>query len=652
VQARLGGLPRGCEGAVSAVLSAVRPVVPWAAATPPGVRAISSSIAAMDAEKVEPSKVAEEGGISGWLIRTFGGDKERADKEAPPNRWLMMLPAFLTHMCIGHPYAWSVMSGPLSRELGVVGAAAADWSLAETTLPISLVFAFQGLSAAIGGPWLAKVGPRAGMTIAACCFAGGLSLAAAGIATHSLPLLYLGYGVLGGTGVGFGYTPPIQTLIDWFPDRRGIASGVTIAGFGSGALLFTPLAQHLLKTFQAAPDFAGTLADSKIVREGGKMFVEAAGSLREVVQVGAAELADSGFQDLQEGLYYVGTGSTGAASTLAVFAGLYGLTMAASAMAIRRPWQGYTVDAPTSPSAVTDDKPKALAPIKNVHTSVVLKTPQFWLLASTFFAVASGGIALLSVAKPLVKDVFLSAGAVSSGFAATYLMLLSVGNLGGRLGWAAVSDAIGRRATFVLFTVGSIPIYLSAPYLVDQVVNHGSQTALVGFCATTTLAISFMGGTYALLPAYESDMFGSKHVGPNHGKMLLASTAAALAGPMMLMGLRGASTNDAIQDLLGKADPSKFQDIFGAPVSAAQDLIASKALTIGKLLEACPAGTPDPTPFIYDSTMYSMTGLMAAAAVAHMMVRPVNPKFFEDVTHPEPKAEPKVVEAEPSEPKA
>ena len=581
--------------------------------------------------------------VTARLVAVFGGDKERASASGPGVRWAMMAPAFLTHMCIGHPYAWSVMSSPLTRELGVVAASAADWSLAQATLPISLVFAAQGVAAAVAGPWLANIGPRASMMIAAACFSGGLGLSALGVAMHSLPLLYLGYGVLGGTGVGLGYTPPIQTLISWFPDRRGLASGVTIAGFGSGALVFAPAAQWLMAKFQQPPEFAGSPSTTALVEKDGLTFVsEAGGKLREVVEATSASLAEAGLATLDAGYYYVGTGTTGVAESLAVFGGAYGAIMAASALAIRTPWRGFdpaqfdkAPAADAAGAAGSDSKPApaagaTAAPLGNVNPATVLRTPQFWMLGTTFFAVAAGGIALLSVAKPLVRDVFVSSGAATAGFASTFLLLLSAGNLAGRLGWAAFSDKVGRRNTFILFTAGSIPLYLTAPWLVSQVIENNSTAALATFAASCTLAISFMGGTYALLPAYESDLFGTKHVGANHGRMLLASTAAAMAGPSALMALRERASSAAIDDLLTKADPAAFADRFRAPIEDAGRLLEAKRLTLSSLLEVCPPGTPDPTPFLYDSTMHTMAGVMVAATAAHLLVRPVNPKFFEE----------------------
>ena len=149
------------------------------------------------------------------------------------------------------------MTQPLTCEYGFVTSAADDWSMADATWPLSFVFALQGISAAAAGRWQMKVGARLAMATAACCFGGGLMLGGVGIALHSKYMLYAGYGLLGGTGVGVAYTPPVQALIEWFPDKRGLASGLCVGGFGSGGLLFAPAVQGLMQNFSSMPTYLG-----------------------------------------------------------------------------------------------------------------------------------------------------------------------------------------------------------------------------------------------------------------------------------------------------------------------------------------------------------------------------------------------------------
>ena len=545
-------------------------------------------------------------------------DEDPLSESGKRARWWNVAPAFATHACIGSPYAWSAVSSVLTREHGFVVSAASDWTFAETTLPLSIVFMLQGVGAAVAGKWQARVGPRVAMTAAGFCFGGGLMLGGAGIAMHSLPLLYAGYGLLGGTGIGLGYTPPVQTLLQWFPDKKGLASGMTIAGFGSGALLFAPAMNYLMNKYSKLPDYLGSSDAVEVVNKGGKYFTEVkSGAFQEVVIANAADIAKlSGkASELAEGVYAVGTGSTGACEALVTLGAVYLGTMLASAAIIRAP---RIVDVPASGKKEEEEEE-----VKSVSVDEAMKSPNFYLLGTTFFCLASGGMGLFSVAKPMMTDVFSAAmpSIVTASFASSYLLMMSGSNLGGRLFWPSVSDNIGRRATMSTFAIGSIPLYLAVPTLVDMTITTQSAASLYGFLGSTCLAISAMGGVYALLPAYEADLFGVKNVGAIHGRMLLFSSAASLAGPSLLLNLRTKSENDAIRGLVETIDPETFQDAFGAPIDNIPQLMEAKSLTISKLLEVVPEGTPDPSPYLYDTTMYSMAALMGVGAVAHQFVR-------------------------------
>ncbi len=485
------------------------------------------------------------------------------------NRWAVVAPAFLSHMCIGSPWAWSVMSGPLARNIGVVASSPSDWSMFECTLPLSIVFACQGIAAAALGSWAMRLGPRASMSIASLCFGGGLMLGGLGVHLESLPLLYAGYGVLGGTGVGLAYTPPVQTLISWFPDKTGLASGLTIAGFGSGALVFTSLVNQLMAYFYKAPtcltgDVVTQLVDGKLISTLGEKSIE-------VVRVTAGELVSLPYEGLSEGLYIVGTGSTGVAESLTVSGAIYTVIMLACAFTMRTPAPGYKPAGlePPLPKVSNGDDTMGGLEQKNIKPNDVILTPQFYLLGTTFFCVATGGMGLMSVAKPMLGDIFSNVlpAIVTGAFASQYVQIMAAGNLGGRIGWAAISDAIGRRNTFNMFTTGSLLLYLGIPFIVHQVVDTGSSLMLYGFIGATATAISFMGGTFSILPAYESDLFGSKYVGPIHGRMLLFSTASALAGPSIILKLTSTAESNAIQGLLTKVGHSFNNEMTRACIS-------------------------------------------------------------------------------------
>jgi len=550
-------------------------------------------------------------------------------------RWLMAVPPFLAHLCIGAPYGWSAVAGHLSKEYGFVCSAASDWTLAQVSLPMSVVFFLHGLSAAALGKWQMKVGPRVAMGLSGLCFGGGFALTGLGAHLHSLPLIYLGFGVLSGTGLGLAYTPPIQALMGWFPDRKGVASGLTIMGFGSGSLLFVPGVNYLINKFAQMPTYLGKTLECTL--KDGKMFTSMSdGTLAEVVYANAADLAKLSHKGLSEGYYLVGSGSTGTTAALMVIGGVYTAAMLSAAAMIRTPHPKYSADLAASMNANISSNVSTAVTVpveRNVHVDTVMRTPQFYGLAATLLCLGSGGMGLLSVCKPLMADTFggLLPDIVTASFASSYILMLSVGNLGGRIGWGVLSDYIGRRKVFHMFTFGSLGLYLSFPLIVSQIAETKSALPLALFCGTTSLAVSFMGGVYAILPAYESDLFGPKYVGANHGRMLLASSAAAITGPSLILYLRNLGERSAIHGLLQKVDPVAFQSKFGVDISQADELIKAKTMTINKLMEIVPAGIQDPTPFMYNTSFYSIAGLISVAAVAHYMVSPVKPGYYEDI---------------------
>jgi len=307
---------------------------------------------------------------------------------------------------------------------------------------------------------------------------------------------------------------------------------------------------------------------------------------------------------------------------------IYTSMVLGSSMMIRRPPPGYLPQGYVPPQVAAGSG-------ANVHVDTVLKTPQFWLLFSTSTLLATGGMGLMSVAKPMIQNVFTNAmpALVTSSFASGYLMAMAAGNLAGRLGWAAVSDKIGRRNTFHIFTLGSIPIFGSLPYLITQCMTDPTGPAapmfLAAFCGSTVAAITIMGGVFAVLPAYEADLYGPKYVGAIHGRFLLAATVSTIVGPGLLLNLRKLAETDAITDLLSKVDPVAFSAKFGVDVDQAQSLIEAKTLTISKLMTIMPPGTVDPSPFLYNNTMYTMAGLVGTASMLHFLVRPVHTKYFE-----------------------
>lgn len=585
------------------------------------------------------SQTDEQKPSVGFIDKFIGKDTNIASPTFD-KRWLMVAPAFFTHMCIGSPFGWSVMADQITREFGVVASSSGDWTLMNAALPLSIVFAGNGISAALMGKWQMKVGPRKAIAVAGSCFGGGLLLGSLGIYLHSLPLLYGGYGCLAGFGIGLAYTPPIQTLMNWFPDKKGLASGLVLGGFGGGAMVFTPLVQKLTKYFSKKPEFLGSFDDTVTEVIDGKLMASRGGEMVEVVQCGAAELAKLPYS-IAEGLYVVGSGSTGAAEALAVLGLGYFSVMLGSALVIKSPHASVAPKfAPPTAAAVTPpvnaggDKEVTVSSATSSYEITfddAMRAPQFYLLGLTFFCLSGGGLGLFSVAKPMMSEVFSKAvpAIVTSAFASKFVLMLSAGNLGGRLAWAAFSDKVGRRATFMLLTGMSIPIYMSLPTIVDQVITTQSSVPLYLFCAGTTAAVTMMGGNFSVMPAYEADLFGAKYIGAIHGRMMFFLGAASLSGPYLVLKLRAMSEKAAIMDLIDKIPATDFEKVFGSPVSQATELIETKVVTISRLMTMVPPEVMDPSPHLYDSSMYALSGAMGIATVAHFMVKPLSTKQIE-----------------------
>jgi MFS family permease len=320
--------------------------------------------------------------------------KQRITASHNYNRWLIPPAALAVHLCIGQAYAFSVFNEPLTRVLGVSASAPDDWKLTTIGWIFSLAIVFLGLSAAFAGKWLEKVGPRRTMFTAACFFGGGFLLSAIGVKTHQIWLIYLGYGVLGGCGLGLGYVSPVSTLIKWFPDRRGMATGMAIMGFGGGAMIGAPLGVALMKHFQSDT-------------------------------------------------------SVGVMEAFVVMGVLYFISMVIGSLTIRVPPEGWQPKGWTAPTEA-----KKMVTKHHVHIDQALKTPQFYLLWLILCLNVTAGIGLLGQASVMIQEMF--KGGISPEAAAGFVGLLSLFNMGGRFVWSAASDYLGRKNTyFVFFALGT-----------------------------------------------------------------------------------------------------------------------------------------------------------------------------------------------------
>jgi MFS family permease len=324
---------------------------------------------------------------------------------APPNfnRWLIPPCALATHLCIGQAYAFSVFNLPLTQQLGIKESLANDWKLTELSWIFTIAIFFLGASAAMFGKWVQSEGPRKAGFVAAVCWGLGFLIGALGIEMHSLWLVYFGYGVLGGCGLGIGYITPVSTLITWFPDRRGMATGMAIMGFGGGALVASPLSVLLMKQF-ASPT------------------------------------------------------STGVAQTWLVLGVAYLVVMCAGAFGYRLPAPGWKPEG-WVPAPV---KAGALMTKFDVTPGRALTTRQFWCLWVVLCFNVTAGIGVLQQASPMIQEVF--KGTITAGAAAGFVGLLSLFNMGGRFFWASLSDKIGRKATYACFFVLGPAMYALVPF--------------------------------------------------------------------------------------------------------------------------------------------------------------------------------------------
>jgi len=309
------------------------------------------------------------------------------------NRWLVPPAAIAVHMCIGEVYGFSVFNVPLTQ-------AGAGWTIPQVGWIYSIALFMLGLSAAAFGTWVERAGPRKAMLASCVCFCGGLLISALGVKLKMLWLLYLGYGVTGGIGLGLGYISPVSTLIKWFPDRPGMATGMAIMGFGGGALIGAPLGVKLMDYFRS-------------------------------------------------------DASVGVAEAFVVMAGLSAASMLLGALVVRVPAAGWT-PAGWEPN----ERARPLVTAAGVAADVAWKTPQFWCLWVVLCMNVTAGIGILGQASKMCTDMFGVSAAVGGGFAG----LLSLFNMGGRFVWSSVSDVIGRKPVYCIYFVLGAALYCAVPW--------------------------------------------------------------------------------------------------------------------------------------------------------------------------------------------
>ncbi|MDC3321106.1 MFS transporter [bacterium] len=429
---------------------------------------------------------------------------------------------------------------------------------------------------------------------------------------------YLGYGCLGGVGWGLGYISPVGALMKWFPDRKGLATGLSLCFFGGGAMIATPVNEFLLSSYSKAPEKLGFAKDlTMFTDEAGRRFAEIAGETVEVVEAVAANAADTI-------VYATSTGSTGVAETFATMGVAHCAMMMAGALLVRLPHPEASL------GKVQDEEEKKQEMMVGVNAQDALKTPQFYLLWGSVFGSAVAGVSVISCAKTMMNECFSSVPLVTSAFCASYVAMLSGANMLGRLGWATASDWTGRKNMYFLFGALGIPTTLAIPTLTTMASEGiGGALPLYAFVGGSVAIVSFYGGLFSVLPAYISDVFGGKHTSGIHGRLLTAWSASALFGPSLMAQLRQRAYVDEMEKLASISDPETFERTFGAPVCEMGKLVEAKSVTIERLMQIAPPGTLDPTPNLYDTTLYSMGGIMFLAMLSNLAIQKIDLKSID-----------------------
>ena len=415
------------------------------------------------------------------------------------NRWLVPPAALAIHLCIGMAYGFSVFWLPMTRLIPNADAKACamqsfgaelfstscNWTVPSVTHVFEIFIAVLGIAAAIWGGWLEHAGPRKAGFISALCWGGGLVLLGVAVDIHQLWLIYVA-SVICGVGQGLGYITPVSTLIKWFPDRRGLATGFAIMGYGGGAMIGAPLAVWFM-----------------------------------------AHCASNGVPGVAAALISLGI--------------IYFVVMSIGAFGFRVAPNGWH---PTGWTPSVDDQKREMITQNHVHLSQSIRTPQFWLIWGVLCLNVTAGIGVISMASPMLQDVFgaklVGGGANASATAlhaaivaaaAGLVGLISLFNALGRLFWASLSDKIGRKNMYYAIFVIGIVVYCLLP-------TWGHLGLPTLFVLSICVILSMYGGGFSTVPAYLADIFGSQMVGAIHGRLITAWSVAGVVGPVLIASLR------------------------------------------------------------------------------------------------------------------
>ncbi|MCF7547690.1 OFA family MFS transporter [Pseudonocardia sp. WMMC193] len=386
---------------------------------------------------------------------------------APPgwSRWLVPPAALSIHLAIGQVYAWSAFKGALEKGMDIGGVASA--------LPFTLGIVMLGLSAAVFGTKVDANGPRWAMVVSSSCFVAGFLISALGIWLGQYWLVVLGYGGVGGIGLGIGYISPVSTLIKWFPDRPGLSTGIAIMGFGGGALIANPWTASMLTAFGAS----GNDPDPN-----------------------------------------------GIALAFLIHGVVYAVFMTMGWLLIRVPADGWK-PAGWDPAV---QKTRAMVTTAGVSAANAIKTPQFWLLWIVLCFNVTAGIGILERANPIYQDFFRDSTTAETltSAAVAFVSILSLANMLGRFVWSSLSDVVGRKNIYRIYLGVGALLYIALTFI-----GEGNKAVFL-ICAM--LILSFYGAGFATIPAYLRDLFGTYQVGAIHGRLLTAWSTAGVLGPIIV----------------------------------------------------------------------------------------------------------------------
>ena len=385
-------------------------------------------------------------------------------------RWWIAVAAVIMQLCLGTVYAWSVFKKPLMTAHG--------WGETATQVTFMICIGVIGIAAAFGGTLVDKKGPKFVATIGGILFGAGTLLSGLADQLGSIWLLYLGFGLIAGLGNGFGYITPIATLIRWFPDKRGLVTGLAVMGFGAGAF------------------FMGKIAPAMVI-------------------------------------------SMGVANTFYIWGVIFLVLVTASAQLYKNPPKGWL------PAGFTP-KAAGISAAESFTFDEAVKIPQWWMLWAMLFLNVSAGIGLISQLSPMAQDVVRKSdpqatAAMLALVGGSILAYASIFNGLGRLFWAWISDAIGRKNVFITMFITQAVLYILLPQIGDKLI----------FTIIACYLLACYGGGFATMPAFAADSFGPAYIGKVYGIMLTAWGAAGVVGPLVFAQMKGIALYVAAGLLVG-----------------------------------------------------------------------------------------------------